>query len=292
MSVVSNNTKSLAFGFLGILGFSLTLPATRVAVVDLDPTFVGLGRGIVAAGFAAVGLIIARSSFPNRRQWFRLAATAMGVVIGFPLLSAMAMETVPASHGAVIVGLTPLTTALFGVWLARERPSPLYWAATIIGSAVIVTFALVTGAGSLQIADMLLLGAIVSVGFGYAEGARLSKELGAWQTISWALLVSVPALLYPVILTAPTNLDAVSGMSLLGFGYVSVVSMYLAFFAWYKGLAMGGIARIGQLQLLQPFITMIAASQILHEVLQISQIIVAIFVLGCVIVARRSLSTL
>jgi drug/metabolite transporter (DMT)-like permease len=200
----------------------------------------------------------------------------------------------------VIVGLTPLTTALFGVWLARERPSPLYWAATIIGSAVIVTFALVTGAGSLQLADMLLLGAIVSVGFGYAEGARLSKELGAWQTISWALLVSVPALLYPVILTAPTNLDAIrptnldaiSGMSLLGFGYVSVVSMYLAFFAWYKGLAMGGIARIGQLQLLQPFITMIAASQILHEALQISQIIVAILVLGCVIVARRSLSTL
>jgi drug/metabolite transporter (DMT)-like permease len=290
MNIASNNNKSLVFGMLGILGFSLTLPATRLAVVDLDPTFVGLGRAVVAAGFATIGLIAGRSPLPNRRQWMRLGATALGVVIGFPLLSTMAMKTVPATHGAVIVGLIPLVTALFGVWLARERPSLLYWAATFTGAAVITVFALVSGAGSLQAADLLLLGAIVAAGFGYAEGARLSRELGAWQTISWALLVSVPVLLFPVIMTAPKDLASISVISLLGFGYVSIISMYLAFFAWYKGLAMGGIARVGQLQLLQPFLTMLAASQLLNEAVHTVQILVAALVLGCVIVARRSLA--
>lgn len=274
---------------LGVLGFSLTLPATKLAVVDLDPTFVGLGRAVIAAGLAAIILWIAKAPKPVGRQWLRLGATAMGVVVAFPLLSTWAMKSVPAAHGAVIVGLIPLFTALFGAWLAGERPGLLFWLSTIVGSTVIVVFSFSFSEGSFQNADFLLLCAVVAGGFGYAEGARLSRELGAWQTISWALVLSVPVLIIPVCITAPKSISTLGWMSFLGFAYVSVVSMYLAFFAWYKGLAMGGIARVGQLQLLQPFLTLIGATIILDEVIYRSQVIVAIIVLICVIVGRISL---
>ncbi len=281
--------QSLAFGMLGVIGFSLTLPATRLAVTSLDPTFVGLGRAVVAAGLAAIALWLSRSSIPSGGQWVRLGATALGVVVGFPLLSTFAMTNVPASHGAVIGGLIPLFTALFGAWLARERPSPLFWASTLAGSAVIAAFSFSSGDGSFHAADLLLVGAVVAGGYGYAEGARLSRELGAWQTISWALLLSVPMLIWPVLKAAPGSIEAVSWSSILGFAYVSVISMYLAFFAWYKGLAMGGIARIGQLQLLQPFLTLVGAALILHETIYRSQMIVAVIVLGCVIAGRKAM---
>lgn len=289
MNIRSIKGQSLFFGMLGVLGFSLTLPATKLAVVGLDPTFVGLGRAVIAAGLAAIILWIAKAPKPVGRQWLRLGATALGVVIGFPLLSTWAMKSVPATHGAVIVGLIPLFTALFGAWLAGERPGLLFWLSTIVGSTVIVVFSFSFGEGSFQAADFLLLGAVVAGGFGYAEGARLSRELGAWQTISWALVLSVPVLLIPVLVTAPKSISTLDWMSFLGFAYVSVVSMYLAFFAWYKGLAMGGIARVGQLQLLQPFLTLIGATIILDEVIYRSQVIVAIIVLICVIVGRMSM---
>lgn len=284
-----SNRQSLALGLLGVFCFSLTLPATRLAVVDLDPAFVGLGRAIIAASLAAIALWATKATIPTRRQWLRLGATALGVVIGFPLLSSLAMKSVPAAHGAVIVGLIPLSTALFGAWLAKERPGPFFWLSTTVGSAAIVAFSFMAGAGALQAADFLLLGSVIAVGFGYAEGARLSKEIGAWQTISWALLLSVPVLLPPVVMSAPADIFAVRWTSLLGFAYVSVVSMYLAFFAWYKGLSMGGIARVGQLQLLQPFLTLAGAAIILGESIQASQIITAIIVLCCVAVGRKPL---
>lgn len=275
---------------LGVMGFSLTLPATRLAVSDLDPTFVGLGRAFVAAVFAAIALWMARAPKPVARQWLRLTGVSLGVVIGFPLFSSWALVTVPASHGAVVIGLLPLSTALFGAWLAAERPTPLFWGSTVVGSAAIVFFSLEPG-GGFQPADVALLAAVVAAGFGYAEGARLSRELGAWQTISWALLLSVPVLVFPVIQTFPRNISAVGWTSYLGFAYVSVVSMFLAFFAWYKGLAMGGIARVGQLQLLQPFLTLGAAGVFLHENISRLQVVVAIVVLVCIIVGRRSMAT-
>ncbi len=273
---------------LGITGFSLTLPATRLAVTSLDPTFVGLGRAIAAAGLAAIALWLGRASIPSAGQWGRLGGTAFGVVVGFPLLSTFAMTSVPASHGAVIGGLIPLFTAMFGAWLAGERPSPLFWASTLAGSAVIAGFSFFSGDGSFHAGDLLLFGAVVAGGYGYAEGARLARELGAWQTISWALLLSVPVLIWPVLKAAPPSIAAVSWTSILGFAYVSVISMYLAFFAWYRGLATGGIARIGQLQLLQPFLTLIGAMLILNETIYWSQMIVAVIVLGCVIAGRKA----
>jgi len=273
------------------MGFSLTLPATRLAVVELDPTFVGLGRAIIAATLAALVLAWAHAPRPVGRQWLRLAGTASGVVLGFPLLSAWAMTTLPASHGAVVVGLLPLSTALFGAWLAGERPRPRFWVSTLAGSLTIGVFSLSSGGGAFQAGDFLLLGAVLAAGFGYAEGARLSKELGAWQTISWALLIAAPILLIPALVSMPHDIAAVGWQSLCGFAYVSVVSMFLAFFAWYKGLALGGIARIGQLQLLQPFLSIFAAAVLLHEPVSWREVLTAMVVIACVLIGRSARTT-
>ena len=288
MKTLSARGQSIIFGTLGIVGFSLTLPFTRLAVAELDPTFVGVGRALIAAVIAGIALALVRAPRPIGVQWPRLCATALGVVIGFPLLSTWAMTTVPAAHGAVVVGLLPLSTALFGAWLAGERPRPLFWISTIVGSITITVFSLSSGGGSFHTGDLLLLGAVIAAGFGYAEGARLSRELGAWQTISWALVISAPILLFPVIKTMPQNIASVSWQSLSGFAYVSVVSMFLAFVVWYKGLALGGIARIGQLQLLQPFLTILAAAILLHELVSWTEVFAALIVVVCVLIGRRS----
>lgn len=287
MRTLSTHNKSIIFGLLGVIGFSLTLPATRIAVAELDPTFVGLGRAIIAATLAGLALAIFRAPRPVGMQWLRLCGTAIGVVIGFPLLSTWAMTTVPAAHGAVVIGLLPLSTALFGTWLAGERPRLLFWVSTLAGSITIAIFSLSSGGGAFHTGDWLLLGAVVAAGFGYAEGARLSRELGAWQTISWALVLSAPMLLFPVIKTMPHNLFAVGWQSLAGFIYVGVVSMFLAFVVWYKGLALGGIALIGQLQLLQPFLTIFAASILLHEPLSWPELLAAMVVISCVFIGRK-----
>jgi len=276
---------------LGVVGFSLTLPATRLAVAELDPTFVGLGRAIIAAALAGISLAMARAPRPVGMQWLRLGVTAIGVVIGFPLLSTWAMTTVPAAHGAVVIGLLPLSTAFFGAWLAGERPRPLFWASTLVGSLTIAFFSLSSGGGSFHTGDLLLLGAVVAAGFGYAEGARLSRELGAWQTISWALVISAPILLFPALKTMPHNIASVGWQSLCGFAYVGVVSMYLGFVVWYKGLALGGIAKIGQLQLLQPFLTIVAAAMLLHEHVTWAEVLAALIVIACVLVGRRAGAT-
>ena len=291
MKQYSAHSLSILFGLLGIVGFSLTLPATRLAVAELDPVFVGLGRAIIAAAIGGMALTVARAPRPVGMQWPRLCGTAIGVVIGFPLLSTWAMTTVPAAHGAVVVGLLPLATALFGAWLAGERPRPLFWLSTVIGSLTIAFFSLSSGGGTFHTGDFLLLGAVVAAGYGYAEGARLARELGAWQTISWALVISVPVLLFPVIKTMPQNIASMGWQSLGGFAYVSIVSMFLAFVVWYKGLALGGIARIGQLQLLQPFLTILAAGMLLHEQVSWKELLAAVTVIACVLVGRKAGAT-
>lgn len=291
MKTLSTHSQSIIFGLFGVVGFSLTLPATRLAVTELDPTFVGLGRAIIAAAIAGIALFLARAQRPVGIQWLRLCGTAIGVVIGFPLLSTWAMTTVPAAHGAVVVGLLPLSTALFGAWLAGERPRPLFWASTIVGSATIAFFSLSSGGGTFHTGDFLLLGAVIAAGFGYAEGARLSRELGAWQTISWALVISALVLLIPALETMPHSFASIGWQSLCGFAYVSVISMFLAFVVWYKGLALGGIARIGQLQLLQPFLTILAAAILLREHVSWVEVLAALIVIACVIVGRGAGAT-
>jgi drug/metabolite transporter (DMT)-like permease len=231
---------------------------------------------------------VTRSKIPSRSQLGRLAIVALGVVFGFPFFSAYAMQSVPASHGAIIVGLIPLFTALFGVLLAKEKPSLGYWLAGIVGSATIVGYSIYIGGGVLHIADVSLLLAVVSAAIGYAEGARLARELGSWRVICYALVIAMPITIPLSLLFLKLNLTYNTPSAWIGFGYVSVISMFFGFFAWYRGLYMGGIARIGQLQLLQPFVTFFASSILFSEKITLMMFVVLAIVLASVHFGRRA----
>ena len=206
---------------------------------------------------------------------------------GFPLFSAYAMRHVPASHGAVVIGLLPLATAVAGALLAHERPSPRFWACALAGSAVVAGFALWEGGGALQLADLLLVGAVISAAIGYAEGGRLSRTLGGWQVISWALVLAAPFAAIPTWLSLDARMAAAPWTAWAAFAYVAAVSMYLGFFAWYKGLALGGIAAVGQVQLLQPFFTLFASALLLGERLDAATFVAAALVVATIAVGRR-----
>lgn len=279
--------RGLVWGLIGVAAFSVTLPATRVAVASLDPVVVGLGRAVVAAACAAFVLAATRSPRPPRALWHRLAIVAAGVIVGFPMLTAWAMQHVPASHGAVVIGLLPLATAGAGAWLAHERPALRFWVFAVAGSLVVIGFAAWKGGGALHVADLLLLGAVISAAIGYAEGARLTRLIGGWQVISWALLLAAPIVAVPAWL-ALGDVRAVPWTAWAAFAYVSVVSMYVGFFAWYKGLALGGIASVGQVQLLQPFLTIAFSALLLGEAIDASTLVAAALVIAAIALGRRS----
>ncbi len=274
-------------GLLAVASFSLTLPATRIAVRELDPTTVGLGRALVAAVVAGAVLLLAKERLPSRDQLRRLALTASGVVLGFPLLSAWAMQHVPASHGAVLLAIYPLATAGAARWRLGERPSRWFWIATSVGTTTITTFAICTGGGSATPADLVLLAAMGIGAIGYAEGGRLAREMGGWRVISWALVMAAPVAAIPVVVSvAQHGLDA-SPESWLAFAYVAIISQYLGFFAWYYALAVGGVARMGQIQLLQPFFTIAAAAIIAGESLEPLALAAAAVVAIVVAIGRK-----
>ncbi len=283
----ADRRRGLVYGLLGVASFSLTLPATRVAVAGLDPVFVGLGRAVVAAVLAAAVLVVTRTPWPGRALLPRLALVAAGVVVGFPLFSAWAMRHVPASHGAVVIGILPLATALAGAWLAHERPSRIFWICAAFGSAVVVGFALWEGGGAPQAADALLAIAAMAAAIGYAEGGRLAQTLGGWQVICWAIVLASPFVAVPTVLAADARLATAPWSAWIGFAYVSVVSMFLGFFAWYRGLALGGIAAVGQTQLLQPFLTIVASAWLLGEAIDGATYIAAALVIASIAIGRR-----
>jgi len=257
--------EGYAYGFLGVLIFSLTLPMTRVVVAELDPLLVSLGRAAIAAFPAMLLLALTRSRRPVRAEWAGIALAALGVVVGWPLASTIAMTTVPASHGAVVNGLLPLSTAAWAAWLSGERPSRAFWGWAVAGALLVAAFALREGEGMPQAGDAWLTLAVVLGGLGYAEGARVARTLGGWRTICWVLVFSLPFLILPVgWMAAHTDLRADAG-TWLAFGYLALFSMFAGFFAWYHGLAVGGIARVGQVQLLQPFLTVLAAGALFGE---------------------------
>ncbi len=255
----------MLWGLLGVAGFSLALPATRAAVFGLDPLFVAFGRAALAAVLAALLLVAARSPRPQRRDFGLLAITSAGVVLGFPLFTSLAMQWVHASHAAVVLGLLPVATTACGVWFGRERPSAGFWIFAVLASATVVAYALLRGSGGVQFGDLLLLAAVASAAMGYATGARLAAVLGAWQTICWALVIAMPISVPAMFLTFPRELGHVGLQSWLGFAYVILVSQLLGFFAWYRGLARGGVARVSQIQNLQVFMTMLAGALLLGE---------------------------
>jgi drug/metabolite transporter (DMT)-like permease len=281
-------TTGLWYGLLGVLGFSLTLPATRVAVAYLDPSVVGLGRALVAAALAAALLAITRQRLPTRAQLGSLAIVASGVILGFPFLSAWALRHVPASHGAIVIGLLPLATALAAAVRVGERPSWQFWLASLAGSAAVIGFAVATGAGGLHAADLALLGAVAAGAVGYAEGGRLARTLGGWQVICWALLLAAPFISIPVGLALWRHGADAPPVAWLSFMYVALISQLLAFFAWYRGLALGGVARVSQVQLLQPFLTLLASALLLHEQITSATLLVALVVLLSVALGRRA----
>lgn len=285
---LSNETKGFLFGLLGVLLFSFTLPATRVAVTELDPVFVGLGRALLAAALAAPLLFFTRQRRPARRQFARLLVVALGVVIGFPLLSAFAMRYTDASHGAIVNGLLPLATAVVSTVRNGERPSSMFWLAAVIGSSTVVAFVLLSGDGTVHLGDFAMLGAVAVGSLGYVEGGRLAREIGSWQTICWALVVSVPLLILPVGASVATNGLQASAQAWLAFVYVSVFSMFLGFFAWYRGLALGGIARVGQVQLIQAFLTVGWSALLLGEQITPLTIVALVIVISMIAVIRRA----
>lgn len=280
-------TRGLVYGFLGVAGFSLTLPATRVAVAYLDPVLVGLGRALVAAVLAAVLLAVTRQTWPARKHLKGLLIVVGGAIVGFPLLASWAMREVPAAHAAIVIGIVPLATALAAVLRTGERPSVGFWLTSVLGGCVVMVFAFISGAGQLLTADILLLAGVAVVAFGYAEGGRLAQTLGGWQVICWALVIAAPLLLIPVGWVAWQQNFNVPWSAWLGFGYVSVVSQWLAFFLWYHGMALGGVARVSQVQLLQPFLTLIAAELFFGESVTGTMLIFSLVVAVIVAVGKK-----
>jgi len=274
-------------GFIGVLIFSGSLPATRVAVLQFDPVFLTVARASIAAIVALCLLLLFKEKRPARHQLFSLAIVALGVVLGFPLLTALALQYVTSAHSIVFVGLLPLATAAFGVWRGGERPRPVFWFFSVLGSLLVVGFAVSQGLTASPAGDILMLLAILACGLGYAEGAKLSKTLGGWQVISWALVLSLPVMAPLTWLLAPPSLSAITPPAWLSLAYVSLFSMLIGFVFWYRGLAQGGIAAVGQLQLLQPFFGLALAATLLHEQVSVAMLGVTVAVILCVAGARK-----
>ena len=278
----SRNFSSTSWALLGVIGFSLSLPATKLAVATIDGWVVGMGRALVAAVLALIALCAMRVAPPPRVLWPRLCVVIAGAIVGFPLLAALALQTVPSAHGAIVVGLLPAATAVAGVLQAHERPPLRFWTASLVGLAAIVAFCSISGLGRLQIADLYLLASVVCAACGYAEGALLARLLGAWQVTCWALVASAPLILPFVAWRIYQHGWHPSPGSLAGFAYVSLIAMFFAYFAWYRGLALGGIARVGQLQLIQPVLTLLWGALFLGERVAWLHAVTAAIVLGSV----------
>ena len=289
----ANISKGLWLGLLGIVIFSATLPMTRLAVGTPDApqmsgVFIALGRAVVAAALSAAILLVTRAPFPERRHWAPLAITAGGVVFGFPLLTSVAMRYVEAMHASVIVGVLPLATAAVGAMLHRQRPSTGFWACAAAGSALVVAFAMLrSGSTGLTIhfADLLLLAAMLCAAVGYGYGAQLSQHIRAEHVICWALVLSLPLTLPLSLVSWPTAPLQVSAWA--GFAYVAVFSMWLGFFAWYRGLALGGTVRVSQVQLVQPFLSMLFAVPLLGESLDAVTVGFGLAVIATVFIGKK-----
>ena len=259
--------KGMLLGLIGVTLFGLTLPATRMALESFHPIFIATGRALLATILAVIYLAAGKHRRPTFHEFKYLLLVVVGVAIGFPVFTALAMQRVDASHGGVMLGIMPLTTAACAALLFKERPSLGFWLMALLGSALVIVFSLMRGNGSLHWADLSLLLAVLTGSLSYATGGYLARSLGGLQVISWTLVISAPLLVWPTLWFAPSSWQATNS-AWIGFLYVALISQYLAFLPWFKGLSLGGIARVGQAQLLQPFITIIASGWLLSEIIE------------------------
>lgn len=280
----------LVWGLLGVAAFSFTVPLTRVAVESMSPLFIGSGRAVIAAVLAATALAVTRQDLPRGIQWFRLAVVAGGVVVGFPLLTSFALTTASASHGAIVIALLPAATAVMAVIRAKERPPLPFWIMATLGALVAVAFASMQGGGVIRLhwSDLLLFGAVVAAAIGYAEGGLLAREIGAWQTVSWALVLASPLMVTLTTIAIVEQPPTGTPTQWAAFAYLGMVSMFLGFFAWYRGLAIGPMTQVSQVQLTQPVFSILWAAVILREELTWQTILGGIAVILCAGIAVRT----
>lgn len=285
--VIEKTTSGWINGFIGVTIFAGSLPATRVAVADFSPLFLTCARATIAALLGLALLLALQQPRPKLTDVPALIVTALGVVVGFPLLTALALQHITSAHSIVFLGMLPLCTAIFAVLRAGERPRPAFWLFSVVGAAFVVGYAAMGGIkASLQV-DLLMLAAVIVCGLGYAEGARLSRTLGGWQVICWALVLSLPVMLPITLLTMPSSFSHVGMPAWIGLAYVSLFSMLIGFVFWYRGLVQGGIAAVGQLQLCQPFMGLGLAALLLHEKVSWVMLVVTLAAVGCVASAKK-----
>ncbi|MER5393030.1 DMT family transporter [Saccharopolyspora sp. NPDC002686] len=291
-TALSRSRAGLGWGLLGVGAFSFTVPFTRVALAGggMSPLFIGSGRAAIAALLAAAALAITRQRLPRGAQWGRVAIVAGGVVVGFPVLTSFALTTTPASHGAVVIAVLPAATAVAAVLRGRERPPARFWITAAAGSAVAVVFAALQGGGisGLHWSDLLLFGAVAAAAIGYAEGGLLARELGAWQTVSWALVLAAPLMIALTGFSMAQQSPSGTAVEWAAFAYLAVVSMYLGFFAWYRGLAIGPMAQVSQVQLTQPVMSICWAALFLGEDLTWPTVVGGLAVIACATTAVRT----
>ena len=279
----------MLIGFIGILIFSLTLPVTKIAVLTFNPYFIAFGRACLAGLFALAYLLYTRAPLPSKADLAKIAVIALGVVFGFPIFTTVAMEEGSSSHGAVILGMMPLATTVIGVIRFKERPSIGFWLVSILGAGLVMTYALLKSSGSLSYIDgLLVLGGICAC-IGYVEGGELSRRMNPRAVISWALLISLPINIIATYFTFSPAYWSADAIALTSFIYLSLFPMYLGFFFWYEGLAIGGIARVSQVQLVQPFCTLLAASFFLGDPLTAMNMVFAFLVVSTVVLSKRML---
>lgn len=269
-------------GFIGVVLFSGGLPATKLAVMEMSPIFVTIVRAAVAGVLALTVLWLGKEKRPVKKDLIPLLLVSLGCVVGFPLLSALALQYLTSAHSIVFLGMLPLATAVFGVMRGGERPHSVFWFFSITGSLLVIGYAVSQGISASPIGDILMLLAVILCGMGYAEGAKLSKTLGGWQVISWALVLALPVMIPLFFIYFPDDIENVSFQGWFGMAYISLFSMFIGFIFWYKGLAQGGIATVGQLQLLQPFFGLALAAWLLHEQVSIGMLGVTVGVILCV----------
>lgn len=280
-------TSGWVNGFIGVLLFSGSMPATKVAVLSLDPIFVTAARAGIAGILALICLLVFKEKRPTKKQLMPLAIVAIGGVIGFPLLSALALQYITSAHSLVYLGILPMSTAVFAVLRGGEKPKRIFWLFSILGSLIVIGFAALQGGTSSPVGNILMIIAILLCGLSYAEGAKLSKSLGGWQVISWAVVISLPISLPIMYLTAPSAPTLISTETWIGVAYLGIFSMFIGFIFWYKGLAQGGTASVGQLQLLQPFFGLALAATLLNEHVSSNMILVTIGVILCVAGSKK-----